>query len=96
MEFGVGNGNNAADEVTAADYPQIRLFVVDKKVARDPQSGTVGSWLPCSPDSIKRGTWNGFSAVGYFFGRNLYQKSARSYWANPVIVGRNTGGKHGR
>jgi len=73
MEFGVGNGNNAPDEITAADYPQIRLFVVDKKVARDPQSGTVGSWLPCSPDSIKRGTWNGFSAVGYFFGRNLYQ-----------------------
>jgi sialate O-acetylesterase len=74
MEFGVGLGNDADKEIAAADYPQIRLFVVDKQISETPFTSTTGSWLPCSPDSIKHiGTWGGFSAVGYFFGRKLYQ-----------------------
>ncbi len=72
MEFGMGMTDNSAREIAAANYPQIRLFVTEKKIALDPQSTTMGQWLPCAPDTVTRGTWNGFSAVGCFFGRDLY------------------------
>ena len=76
MEFGVGNLTNAADEIAAADYPQIRLFKVNKKVALEPQATAFGTsaWEVCTPDNLKvDGDWGGFTAVGYFFGRDLYQ-----------------------
>ena len=74
MEFGVGNLADAPAEISGANYPQIRLFSVPKKVSYSPVQ-TVGSqWLVCSPENIKKGDWNGFSAVGYFFGRKLNQE----------------------
>ena len=73
MEMGIGNVKNAQDEIAAANYPNIRLFTVPKKVAADPQSGVDSQWLVCSPQTVAAGGWNGFSAAGYFFGRDLYQ-----------------------
>ena len=72
MEFGIGNLNNAAQEIAAADYPQIRLFTVKKAVAQTPQQTLSGSWDVCTPRTVTVGAWNGFSAVAYFFGRELY------------------------
>jgi sialate O-acetylesterase len=74
MEFGVGNVNNAKAEIAAADYPQIRLMKVDKSWKPSPQQDMNGEWKLCTPESIVQGGWNGFSAVGYFFGRNLYKQ----------------------
>ena len=80
MEMGIGNVNDAPKEIADANYPQIRLFTVMKKVAYEPQISLVkrdadlmGQWSVCSPETVKTGGWNGFSAVGYFFGRQLYQ-----------------------
>jgi sialate O-acetylesterase len=74
MEFGIGNLSNATDEIAAANYPQIRLFKVGHDVALEPHTQPQASWTVCTPDTIKQGGWNGFSAVGYFFGRDLYQQ----------------------
>jgi len=69
MEWVVQNSDNAEQEIAAANYPQIRLFKVEKKVADDPQEDCKGQWVICSPETVPP-----FSAVAYFFGRELYQK----------------------
>ena len=80
MEMGIGNVNNAKQEIADADYPQIRLFTVKKSIAMEPRPGLdvdpsqlMGSWSVCSPQTVGVGGWNGFSAAGYFFGRELYK-----------------------
>ncbi len=76
MEFGVGNLTQPEQTIAAANDPNIRLFTVNKVPALTPQATTAGQWQVCTPDTIKsQGTWNGFSAVAYFFGRNLEQKT---------------------
>ncbi len=61
---------NADQEVAAADFPQIREFGVRHQVAYQPQpEGDGDGWQVCGP-----GTVSGFSAVGYFFARDLYQR----------------------
>jgi len=74
MEFGIGNVINADKEIAAADFPQIRLMKVEKSWTASPQRDLRGDWKICSPETVKQGGWNGFSAVGYFFGRELHQK----------------------
>jgi sialate O-acetylesterase len=70
MEFYLVNSNNGDAAVAAAEYPQIRLFSVKKRISQKPQEQLEeGEWLPCSPGSSPR-----FSAVGYFFGKALYEK----------------------
>jgi sialate O-acetylesterase len=60
--------NNEAEEVAAADYPQIRFFDVDVKMTTDPVADANGTWRICSPKTI-----GGRSATAYFFGRDLYK-----------------------
>ena len=75
MEFGIGNGINADQEIAHANYPNIHIYTVDKEIPLAPQLVTVGHWDPVTSATIKnQGTWNGFSAVGYFFGRDLYNR----------------------
>lgn len=57
----------------AAANPNIRLFTVPNRTAATPQSdfpantkGKEGVWLECTPETVID-----FSAVGYFFGRDL-------------------------
>jgi len=59
--------NNSAQEIANANYPAIRLFIADKKVAFSPQQNIKGKWQTCSPASVSQ-----FSATGYFFGRELF------------------------
>jgi len=66
MEFGFGGAHNAATEGPKANDPQLRLFDVQRKTAMQPESDVVGSWQVCTPDTVKA-----FTAVGYFFGREL-------------------------
>ena len=66
MEWGMWGVNNSQQEIAAADYPQIRLFTVPKRVAIRPQELASGPWQICSPQTVA-----GFSAVGFFFGRDL-------------------------
>ena len=66
MEFTVNGVKNADAEVAAADLPQIRQFTGTKRFAMTPQTLTGGGWAVCSPTSVRN-----FTAVGYFFGREL-------------------------
>ena len=72
MEFGIGNIVNPEEEISKADYPNIRLFAVPKAVAAEPRDFSGGNWLVCTPDNLRKdGVWSGFSAVAYFFGKKL-------------------------
>ncbi|PSK81288.1 sialate O-acetylesterase [Prolixibacter denitrificans] len=63
--------NNYRKEMADADnYPEIRLFTVPRKIAQTPQKDMDdGEWLECSSATV-----GDFSAVGYFFARDLYKK----------------------
>jgi sialate O-acetylesterase len=72
MEMGIGGVNDAPTEIAQANFPRIRLYTVPKHVAATPQNTVAsGEWLVCSPATVATGGWGGFSAVGYFFGRDL-------------------------
>jgi sialate O-acetylesterase len=60
---------NESQEIAAADYPQIRMFTVELKLSDTLQPDVVGRWIVCSPQTV-----GDFSAVAYFFGRDLYKK----------------------
>jgi len=68
MEWRVSAAKDAQAEINAAKYPKIRMFTVAKKTADSPESACQGKWEVCDPSTA--GT---FSAVGYYFGRELYQ-----------------------
>ncbi|KPK45084.1 MAG: hypothetical protein AMJ65_01115, partial [Phycisphaerae bacterium SG8_4] len=53
----------------AAKYPNIRLFTVTRTVAHKPLDDCEGSWAPCSPETVPD-----FSAVAYYFGRELHKR----------------------
>ncbi len=69
MQWSVLASANATEEIAAANYPNLRLFTVQREVAEEPQSDCKGGWTSCSPETVPD-----FSAVGYFFGRELHQK----------------------
>ncbi len=69
MEWKFAASHNAQEEGPKADFPKIRMFTVNKKVSAKPLAEAEGSWVECSPQTV-----GGFSAVGYFFARDLYQK----------------------
>ena len=69
MTFGLSDADGAALEIPRADYPQIRLFRVPQKIALSPQENTLPArWQVCTPDAAKS-----FSAVAYFFARDVYK-----------------------
>lgn len=70
MSFSLDGVENATIEVSKANYPQIRLFTVPKKIALTAQENTLPAhWEICTPDTAKS-----FSAVAYFFAREIQRK----------------------
>lgn len=59
---------NYEEEIKNANFPLIRLFTVTTIASEKPLDDVKGNWKECSPESVYD-----FSAVGYFFGRDLYQ-----------------------
>jgi sialate O-acetylesterase len=74
MEMGVGMCNNANEEIAAADYPRIRLYMVANTKAAEPADDVKAAWTPCSPQTVAAGGWGGFSAAAYYFGRQLHKE----------------------
>ena len=74
MQMAVRDVANGPAEVRAADHPGIRLFTVANVTAETPQDDllTPAMWQVCTPQSVEL-----FSAVAYFFGRDL-QKALRA------------------
>src|SRR6185312_5776087 len=67
---GWGQINNYQEEIANANYPMIRHFKVPNQVSSIPLTDVSGgNWQICSP-----ATAGDFSAVAYFFGRELYNK----------------------
>ena len=73
MEFGMKKIVNAEQEITQANHSEIRLFTLGKTTALHPIDALKGNWVLCTPETVKVGVWDGFSAVAYFFGRELRQ-----------------------
>ncbi|SFS09360.1 sialate O-acetylesterase [Granulicella pectinivorans] len=78
MEFGVKGSSSSAAALASGNQPMIRLFTVPRATAAYPMSDIgpiktegVGKWWVCTPESLGYGVWNGFSAVAYFFGRDI-------------------------
>lgn len=70
MEWSFAHGvTNGEQECASAEHPRIRLFDVPHATSLQPQDGCQGEWTICDPKSVR-----GFSAVGYFFGREIHQK----------------------
>lgn len=71
MEWALGRRpvKDATNEIAAASHPQLRLFHVPKRRMDEPATSCEGTWEVCSPASVTN-----FSAVGYFFGRELQQE----------------------
>jgi sialate O-acetylesterase len=69
MAFLVKSAIDADREIAAADFPLIRQFKVPLVVAEKPADDVTGSWIACSPATVAN-----FSAVAYFFARDLHQK----------------------
>ena len=69
MEWQVAGANNFDQERAAADFPQIRQFTGTKRFSLTPEQLTGGGWSVCSPDNV-----GNFTAVGYFFGRELHRE----------------------
>lgn len=71
MEWHVREAKDAANEIQNANYPHIRQFEVRKSISLKPQEDVKdGDWKICSPQ-----TAGGFTAVGYFFAREVYEKT---------------------
>jgi sialate O-acetylesterase len=74
MEMGIGGVRNGKQEIAEANYPGLRLLMVPNRWTPQAQNDMEASWKVCTPQSIAEGGWNGFSAAGYFFGRDLHKE----------------------
>ena len=69
MAHPVSNSLNGQEALAEANDPQLRLFSVGPGVASQPQSDVTGQWFTSDGHSA-----SDFSAVAYFFGRELRRK----------------------
>ncbi len=60
---------HSAETIANASVPEMRLFIVQRKVSGEPVEGCTGRWEVCTPSSVKP-----FSATAYFFGKKLYDE----------------------
>lgn len=68
MQMSVNSSNDGDLESLSARDPEIRLITVPNLGTQEPQKDFQGKWAVCTPDAVRN-----FSAVGYFFGRQLHQ-----------------------
>lgn len=62
---------NSEEELAAANYPQIRIFQVDRTLAATPQAdlSKFKGWQECNSNALNSIS---FSAAAYFFGREIH------------------------
>jgi sialate O-acetylesterase len=68
MQWSVNVSDDSDIERLAANFPNIRLISVPQVGSQEPRDTFNGKWERCSPQTV-----GNFSAVGYFFGRQLHQ-----------------------
>ena len=57
---------NAKEEIAKSKNPKLHLFTVPKRTADMPSTELQGKWVEADPDTV-----GSFSAVAYYFGRDL-------------------------
>ena len=68
MQLSLNVATNHQAEVAAADFPLIRGFTVHPEGSLTPLDDVKGIWRVCTPQTAGE-----FSAVAYFFARDLFQ-----------------------
>ncbi|MDB5336952.1 MAG: hypothetical protein JWN70_2571 [Planctomycetaceae bacterium] len=68
MQWSVNRANDPDLERLTAKFPKIRLITVPNVGTQEVQTDFKGAWTACTPETV-----DSFSAVGYFFGRQLHQ-----------------------
>ncbi len=68
MQWPVQASNDPDLESLTAKYPKIRFISVPQVGTQELQDDFKGQWDLCTPETVKQ-----FSAVGYYFGRQLHQ-----------------------
>jgi len=68
MEFQVWKASTSQPALASADQPEIRLLRVPKRPATSPSDDVGATWSLCDIKTVTP-----FSAVGYFFGRELHE-----------------------
>lgn len=69
MQWPLSRTANAQEAISKSANRNIRLFTVPRRATPETQSTVEASWQPCNPDTVPE-----FSAVAYYFGRDLEQK----------------------
>ena len=69
MQWTLRQTHSPTPEIQRADYPRIRLFYVPRNTSTKPLNDVDAEWEICSPETI-----GDFSAVGYYFGREIHTK----------------------
>jgi len=69
MQWGVNGAMDPEKEIPAANYPKLRLFLVPNVQSAEPAKDVNASWVACTPATVP-----GFSAVAYFFGREIQKE----------------------
>lgn len=87
MNWSVLNSKNHEEEIRNANYPMIRLLSIPRNVELSPKVDVPETeWKICSPENI-----SDFSAVGYFFGREIFKQTnvpvglINSNWGGTVV-----------
>ncbi|MBI3463034.1 MAG: sialate O-acetylesterase [Planctomycetes bacterium] len=68
MQFSVKQTADPQKAIAESANPMIRLLTVPRRAQPEPQADVTAAWQECKPESVAD-----FSAVGYFFGRDLQQ-----------------------
>lgn len=69
MEFTQNGSLKSGEESKTADLPLIRHIKFGRAQSGDLKSDISGNWVVCSPGSV-----GGFTAVGFYFARDLYKE----------------------
>jgi sialate O-acetylesterase len=69
MQWTVAQSADAESEIAAGDYPGIRLIHVPPRPMNQPQETFEGQWVVATPQTVGQ-----FTAVGYYFGRELHRE----------------------
>lgn len=71
MYFRTQAAKNSYKDLNEANFENIRLFQIEKDAYHKPKDNLdSGEWLKCNNQNVK-----GFSAVAYFFGRDLHKET---------------------
>jgi sialate O-acetylesterase len=72
MEMGLGGCLNAGEDIKAAEFPKIRRIKFNHTTSANPEEDAPAAttWQVCSPK-----TAGGFTAVGFYFAREISQKT---------------------